>query len=59
MYSIKNTVWKTKDPSMLPSDGIMLPSYDEVLEDKMNYVWLYSYKNNLKIKLNCKNKFQN
>ena len=35
---IRNTVWKTKDVDMLPSGHIMLPSYDEVLADKMNYV---------------------
>ena len=35
---IRNTVWKTKDVDMLPSGHVMLPSYDEVLADKMNYV---------------------
>ena len=44
---LRNTVWKTKDETMLPSDGIILPSYDEVLEDKMNYVKSFQiqYKN--------------
>lgn len=44
---IRNTVWKTKDEFMLPSDHIMLPSYDEVLADKMNYVKSFQiqYKN--------------
>lgn len=35
---IRNSVWKTKDKEMLPSDYIKLPTYDEVLADKMNYV---------------------
>ncbi len=44
---IRNTVWKTKDEFMLPADHIMLPSYDEVLADKMNYVKSFQiqYKN--------------
>ena len=44
---IRNTVWKTKDENMLPSDHIKLPSYDEVLADKMNYVKSFQiqYKN--------------
>ena len=44
---IRNTVWKTKDESLLPSGHIMLPSYDEVLDDKMNYVKSFQiqYKN--------------
>ena len=35
---LRNTVWKTKDSDFLPYDGITLPSYDEVLADKLNYV---------------------
>ena len=35
---IRNSCWKTKDKDLLPPDGIVLPSYDEVLADKMNYV---------------------
>ena len=35
---IRNSVWKTKDASMLPDDYIKLPSYDEVLLDKQNYL---------------------
>ena len=35
---IRNSVWKTKDEAILPEDGIVLPSYDEVLENKRNYV---------------------
>ena len=44
---IRNTVWKTKDENMLPSEHVMLPSYDEVLADKMNYVKSFQiqYKN--------------
>jgi len=33
---IRNSVWKTKDESLLPNDAVMLPSYDEVLADKKN-----------------------
>ena len=35
---IRNTVWKTKDKDMIPPDAVFLPSYDEVLADKKNYV---------------------
>lgn len=35
---IRNSVWKTKDKEILPTDGIYLPKYDDVLKDKMNYV---------------------
>ncbi len=44
---IRNSVWKTKDKDLLPTDAIYLPSYDEVLEDKMNYVKSFQiqYKN--------------
>jgi len=44
---IRNTVWKTKDIDMLPSNAIYLPSYDEVLADKLNYVKSFQiqYKN--------------
>jgi len=35
---LRNTVWKTKDKDLLPWDATWLPSYDEVLADKMNYV---------------------
>ena len=44
---IRNTVWKTKDKEMLPMGYILLPSYDEVLDDKMNYVKSFQiqYKN--------------
>ena len=44
---LRNTVWKTSDVDMLPFDNIMLPSYDEVLKDKRNYVKSFQiqYKN--------------
>ena len=44
---IRNSVWKTKDKDLLPEDAIWLPSYDEVLADKMNYVKSFQiqYKN--------------
>lgn len=44
---IRNTVWKTKAEDMLPDGYVMLPSYDEVLEDKKNYVKSFQiqYKN--------------
>lgn len=44
---IRNSVWKTKDVALLPDDAVMLPSYDEVLADKMNYVKSFQiqYKN--------------
>ncbi len=34
---IRSTVWKTKTSDNLPTDGIPLPEYDEVLEDKQAY----------------------
>ena len=48
---IRNTVWKTKDIDMLPSNAIYLPSYDEVLADKLNYVKSFQiqYKNSNQI----------
>ena len=44
---LRNTVWKTKDSDMLPFDAINLPSYDEVISDKLNYVKSFQiqYKN--------------
>lgn len=35
---LRNSVWKTKDSSRLPMKYQTLPSYDEVLDDKMKYV---------------------
>ncbi len=34
---IKGTVFKTKNPDYIPSDGIILPTYDEILENKKTY----------------------
>ncbi len=31
---LRNTVWKTKDQTLLPSHHVLLPSYDAVLADK-------------------------
>ncbi len=44
---IRNSVWKTKDETYLPDNAIMLPTYDEVLTDKLNYVKSFQiqYKN--------------
>ena len=44
---IRNSVWKTKDKAYLPDNAIYLPTYDEVLKDKMNYVKSFQiqYKN--------------
>lgn len=44
---IKNTVWKTVDSTLLPTDGIYLPDYEIVKKDKMQYAesFLYQYKN--------------
>ena len=44
---LRNSVWKTKDKDLLPSNAVFLPTYDEVLADKMNYVKSFQlqYKN--------------
>ena len=44
---IRNSVWKTKDINMLPNSYVKLPSYDDVLADKMNYLKSFQiqYKN--------------
>ena len=44
---IRNSVWKTKDKNLIPSNAIMLPSYDKVSKDKMAYVdsFKLQYKN--------------
>lgn len=34
---IKGTVFKTKNPDYIPIDGIKLPAYDEILENKEMY----------------------
>ena len=35
---IRNTVWKTKDVNILPYEHDKLPSYKEVVKDKMKYL---------------------
>ncbi len=35
---IRNTVWKTKDVNILPYEHDILPSYREVVNDKMKYL---------------------
>lgn len=44
---LRNTVWKTKDKDALPYNAIMLPDYDEVIKDKLEYVKSFQiqYKN--------------
>ncbi len=44
---IRNSVWKTKKEFLLPSDYILLPEYDLLIEDKMKYVESFKiqYKN--------------
>lgn len=34
---IKGSTWKTKDPDLLPSDAIFLPTYSELKQDRLNY----------------------
>ena len=44
---LPGTVWRTKDKNLLPSDGIMLPSFKELRKDKLNYAKSFNiqYKN--------------
>jgi len=35
---IRNTVWKTKIETRLPKTAIVLPSYDDIIDNKMAYV---------------------
>lgn len=44
---LRNTVWKTKDKDALPYNAIMLPDYDDVIKDKLEYVKSFQiqYKN--------------
>ena len=44
---LRNSVWKTKDSDYLPYDGIHLPSFEEVKNDKKQYVKSFQiqYKN--------------
>lgn len=34
---VRGTVWKTKDETILPTDAIYLPTYNELKKDKLNY----------------------
>ncbi|MDD3171269.1 MAG: YgiQ family radical SAM protein [Bacilli bacterium] len=34
---LKGTVWKTKEQTLLPTKGIFLPSYKELMKDKLKY----------------------
>ncbi len=43
---VKGTVFKTKNDLYIPQDGIHLPSYDEILEDKHKYAESFNIKYN-------------
>ncbi len=45
---IKGSVWKTNNKDLLPSDGIMLPTYKELCQNKLNYAKSFNiqYQNN-------------
>lgn len=34
---LRGTVWKTKDKSLLPEDGIFLPTFNQTSSDKLHY----------------------
>ncbi len=42
---VRGTVFKTKDMHMIADDAIYLPSYDDVLEDKKQYVKSFQIQN--------------
>lgn len=44
---IRGSVWKTKNKAYLPIDAIMLPTYEELIQDKLNYAksFLIQYEN--------------
>ncbi len=44
---IRNSVWKTTDENLLPNKHILLPSYDNVISNKLDYVESFKlqYKN--------------
>lgn len=44
---LRGCVWKTKDETLIPDDAIFLPSYEELLQDKVNYAksFLKQYQN--------------
>jgi uncharacterized radical SAM protein YgiQ len=41
---VRGTVFKTKDESYIPDDAIYLPTYDEILEDKLDYARSFQIK---------------
>ena len=45
---IHGSVWKTNNQDYLPSDGIRLPDYKSMCQDKINYAksFLVQYQNN-------------
>jgi uncharacterized radical SAM protein YgiQ len=45
---VKGTVWKTKDKDSLPTSKVILPSYDDLLADKLNYAksFIIQHRNN-------------
>lgn len=45
---IKGTVWKTRSEEILPSDAIILPTYRQMCQDKINYAksFYIQYQNN-------------
>ncbi len=42
---VRGTVFKTKDMHMISDDAIYLPSYDDVLENKMQYIKSFQIQN--------------
>lgn len=44
---LEGTVFKTKDENLIPSDAIVLPTYEELLKDKLEYArsFMVQYKN--------------
>jgi uncharacterized radical SAM protein YgiQ len=43
---VKGTVYKTKNTDYVPEDGIELPSYDEIIDDKRKYAESFNIKYN-------------
>jgi len=43
---VKGTVYKTKNPDFIPYDAVKLPSYDQIIEDKMVYAQSFNMKYN-------------
>ena len=52
---IRNSVWKTNDVNLLPYEHDELPSYNDVLKDKRNYLkssWDKRFKQIVRISIN-------